>query len=390
MDTLITSSSAIKSLGDGKFAGYLVRFSDASQPDLAGDYFTADTDFGMVAGEVKSTPVYYNHALDPTLKTRKIGTATMELKEAGVWFEGQLQKSDAYIESVDRLLGMDRLGASSGTAAHLVERKGGKKSGEILHWPLGLDASLTPEPCDPYNHVVSIKSAQVNMKSIADLLREIDGGAPVETKGVLGNLTPDIAAAAFDRLSSRLSSFVYQQLWGDSWGACCYGPSCGTGADDDPEEPVDRAAIAAAIDEYGTTLLSVLDALLALPKADAMATKAFLAQFDRTGSKDVVTLLSAMPIKTYLETMGAVVSDSDRRLAWYAEQRAIKQGRAISAENLAAMQDIHDGMRSHLDNLKKIIEKHSSASEKTPNIGAREFTRYLAIGAQGAGASISF
>lgn len=80
---------------------------------------------------------------------------------------------------------------------------------------------------------------------------------------------------------------------------------------------------------------------------------------DEEDEPEVLAVLRAMPMKAYLETMGSVVSDFDRRLTWYVEDRAVKSGRTISAENLAAMRDVHDGMRSHLDNLKKIIDRHS-------------------------------
>jgi hypothetical protein len=327
----------------------------------------------------------------------------MQLKDAGVWFEGELFKADAFDEAVDKLLGLNRLGASSGTAAHLVERKtsSGAKGeiipGEILHWPLGVDASLTPEPCEPRNRVYSIKNVRGNFKSLSDILREIEAGEEsIEVKSVLGDLTPDVCAAAFDRLSYKLQTFVMQQLWGDSWGGCCMPSAYDTG--EDPETPIDRSMIEQALQQYQETVLAVLDALLALPQADETAAKSLLAQFDVTGKSDVVTSLSALPIKSYLETMGAIVTDSHRRLTWYAEQREIKQGRAISSDNLAAMQTIRDGMKeahsameTHIASLDDMIERHSkekSSVAKVPNKVASEFARYLAIGAAGAGATV--
>jgi hypothetical protein len=315
METLITSASEIKSLGNGKFAGFLVRFSDENQPDLAGDFFTAETDFGLEPGEVKKSPVYYNHGLDPTLKTRKIGTAELTLQDAGVWMEGQIVKADAYNDSVIKLIEANRCGSSSGTASHLVEREPSGKAFHIKSWPLGLDASITVEPCDPFNHVVSIKSIEGNLKSIPDLLREIEAGeqTPAEVKTA---------------------------------------------------EPVEDA------------------------------------EEDAHTPQSVVAILTAMNLKTYLETMGAVVSDTDRRLTWYVEQRAIKQGRAISADNLSAMAGICDGMDScvetlndHRKKLRAMVDAHTkpAGSDNTPpfNAVAREFTRYLALNSQGAGASMT-
>jgi len=383
-EILVNQGGSVKAAGDGRVQGYLIQFSDADNPDLSAmkDFFRPTTDYDFEDGDKRS--IYFHHGLDSTLKTRKLGRVEMKTDEVGVWVDGILNMRDDYERAVYQLAAKGKLGWSSGAPAHLVQRQKveGKNAHEVLHWVIS-EASMTPNPADPRNEVVAIKTADMSVSLFANLLREMEGKPPIETKSVLGDMTPDIVAAAFDRLSSKLSRFVYQQLWGDSWGCCRPAMS----DDADANDPIDREMIVQALDEYSSTLLAVLDALLALPKADATATKSFLAQFDRTGSKDVVTLLSAMPIKTYLETMGAVVSDSDRRLAWYAEQREIKQGRAISSENLASMQDIHDGMKSHLERLRAIIDKHSP---KSANLGAREFARYLAIGASGAGATISF
>ena len=49
-DGLIVFGDNIKatSLDNGsvKLAGYLIRYGDPTTPDLSGDYFTKDTDFG--------------------------------------------------------------------------------------------------------------------------------------------------------------------------------------------------------------------------------------------------------------------------------------------------------------------------------------------------------
>lgn len=118
------------------------------------------------------------------------------------------------------------------------------------------------------------------------------------------------------------------------------------------------------------------------PKADAE-------EETRHTPASVVAILAAMPIKTYLETMGSVVSDYDRRLTWYVEDRTIKSGRTISADNLRAMGEVADGMDAcagnldtHRKKLRALVEQHSKpAAEPPSNSVAREFTRYLALGA---------
>lgn len=153
-DGLVTFGASVKALGDGKVGGYLVRFSTDKDPDLTGDFFTKETDFG----EHKTADVYYNHGLDSTLKTRKIGKADLKADDVGIWAEAQLALRDEYEQAIYEMAKAGKLGWSSGTASHLMERKAIGKANQITRWPLGLDASLTPTPAEPRNGAVSIKS----------------------------------------------------------------------------------------------------------------------------------------------------------------------------------------------------------------------------------------
>ena len=47
-DTLLAFGGEIKALGDGRVAGYLVRYTSAETPDLTGD-FSPHAAHGMVA-----------------------------------------------------------------------------------------------------------------------------------------------------------------------------------------------------------------------------------------------------------------------------------------------------------------------------------------------------
>lgn len=153
-ETLIFHGGAVKALGDGRIGGYLVRFTGPDDPDLEGDYFDAQTDFG---GATRST-VYYQHGLDRTLKTRKLGLADLRTDEFGVWAETQLELRDEYEKFIYGLAEAGKMGWSSGTASHLVEREPIGKAWHIKHWPLGLDASLTPTPAEPRNAALPLKS----------------------------------------------------------------------------------------------------------------------------------------------------------------------------------------------------------------------------------------
>lgn len=159
-DTLIQFGGSVKALEGGKVEGYLIIFSDETAPDISHykDYFSPETDFDIETGA--KSAVYYEHGLDPVLKRRKLGTGTLEIKSAGVWIEAQLNLRDEYEKAVYELAQKGKLGWSSGTAPHLTERE--KKSNgthHIKHWPLGLDASLTPNPAEPRTAAItSLKS----------------------------------------------------------------------------------------------------------------------------------------------------------------------------------------------------------------------------------------
>jgi len=192
--TLVSFGGSVKALGDGRVGGYLVRFSTANDPDLSAtkDYFTAQTGFGLE--DSASSAVYYAHCLDPQLKTRKIGRGTMKADDAGVWLEAQLSLRDEYEKHIYDLAQKGKLGWSSGTAAHLVTRKAVETPNgtahEILTWPLGLDASLTPTPAEPRCDVVALKSLQDSLTPL---------GMDVPTENDIGDeLSADIPATDGD------------------------------------------------------------------------------------------------------------------------------------------------------------------------------------------------
>ena len=163
LDSLVTFGASVKALGDGRVGGYLVKFSTANDPDMTGDYFTASTDFG----DADKSPVLYHHGLDVKVGKRVIGDATLRRDEVGIWAEAQLKMRDAYEQTIYKLAEAGKLGWSSGTASHLVERKAQGNAQEITRWPLGLDASLTPTPAEPRNSATPIKS--LSIPSMLDL-----------------------------------------------------------------------------------------------------------------------------------------------------------------------------------------------------------------------------
>lgn len=147
----------------GVLEGYLVRFSDADDTDLEGDFFDADTDYGPH----KHSIVYFDHGLDTTVGTKRLGDALeskslgdLEVRpDVGIWVRAQLDLRDQYENAMFQLGKAKKLGWSSGTAKHLarkepVKNSQGKTVYRIAAWPLGLDASLTAVPAEPGNAAV--------------------------------------------------------------------------------------------------------------------------------------------------------------------------------------------------------------------------------------------
>ena len=164
-ETLIAWGGAVKALGGGKIGGYLVRFTDAGDNDLEDEFFNSETDFGGDPIPETGT-VYYQHGQDQKMGKRKLSTATHRLDEFGIWAETQLKLRDEYEKFIYAMAEKGKLGWSSGTASHLVERQATTKGTWIKSWPLGLDDTLTPVPAEPRNEVVPLKMWQPEELSI--------------------------------------------------------------------------------------------------------------------------------------------------------------------------------------------------------------------------------
>lgn len=152
-NTLVFDGGEVKALGEGRVGGYLVRFSGEDDPDLSGEYFTPDTDFG----EADKVGVYYHHGLDATIGKRKIGRGEIRKDDVGVWVEAQLSMREEYERAIYAMAESGKLGWSSGTAGHIMDREPTGKATKITAWPIA-DASLTPTPCEPRNGAVPLKS----------------------------------------------------------------------------------------------------------------------------------------------------------------------------------------------------------------------------------------
>lgn len=176
-DTMMVVGGSIKAMGDGKIGGYLVKFTDATNPDMVGDFFTADTDYDIEPGD--RVTVYYNHGMDKILKMRKLGKGSMHIDEVGVWVEAQLAMRDKYETAIYDMVKKNKLGWSSGTMPHLVDTEMVKGAKWIKAWPLGGDATLTPVPAagPDLTRVTTLKSVVGIAEATEDAtsLPEADG-----------------------------------------------------------------------------------------------------------------------------------------------------------------------------------------------------------------------
>lgn len=171
----------LKDLDDkGSYGEYLVVFGNKEEHDLEGDFFTSNTKFWLDIAENKSA-VLYGHGMDDVFGKKRLDKDGAQLKvtDEGVWLETQLHKRNKYEEMVHKLAKDGKLGLSSGTATHLVEKeKVSEKSSDTIHeikqWPLGLDATLTPQPAEPRVGKIRPLSESDN-KSIKEFLENSDG-----------------------------------------------------------------------------------------------------------------------------------------------------------------------------------------------------------------------
>lgn len=180
-DTFVFFGSEIKALGDGKVGGYLVRFTDEKTPDLSGDFFTKDTDFG----EVESVGVYVHHGQPIETKDggieikAKIGKAKLTKDNIGVYAEAWLNMREEYEKFVYSMVEAGKASWSSGALSHLVEREAKGKTSWLKTWIIG-EASITPTPAEPQNLIAPLKSLITPEAAWPD--KDVQKEKEVETK----------------------------------------------------------------------------------------------------------------------------------------------------------------------------------------------------------------
>lgn len=161
MKTYMNSPLALKAFEDGRIGGYLIRYGNAHQKDLEGEYFTPETNFEL--GWYPNRPVLFHHGLADE-GTTAIGVITdIRPNNEGLWAEAilDINHEDTQIRQFARrayaLVKAGKLGWSSGSTPHLVKTD---RDGRITRWPI-VEGSLTPTPAEPGGRtsVSALKSA---------------------------------------------------------------------------------------------------------------------------------------------------------------------------------------------------------------------------------------
>ncbi|GIV82777.1 MAG: hypothetical protein KatS3mg051_2131 [Anaerolineae bacterium] len=208
-EMLLAFGDTIKALPGGRIGGYLVRFTGPDMPDLEGDYFDASTDFGVEDGD--PVGIYYNHGIDPVLKRRRLGRGTLRFDDVGVWVEAQLAMRDEYERAIYQMVEQGKLGWSSGTLAHLMEREQKGQVRHIKHWPIG-EASITPTPAAGpiLTRIQPLKTWSEATQHLQALLPEApeDGAAQ---RATVQEAQPQVAGQYFSHGGSDMSDETKRQ-----------------------------------------------------------------------------------------------------------------------------------------------------------------------------------
>ncbi|MCM3903667.1 MAG: HK97 family phage prohead protease [Pyrinomonadaceae bacterium] len=153
-DFLVMQGGAVKSLSDsGKFGGFLILFDVV---DLENERFTKRTITWLEDGDRR--PLIYAHGQSKEFGKRKITHVTVENQADGVWVEGRLPIAESLkVEQLWEGIKADKLGLSSGSSSHLVEKRRVGNVVELSTWPV-FEASLTFNPAQTRSRAMALKS----------------------------------------------------------------------------------------------------------------------------------------------------------------------------------------------------------------------------------------
>lgn len=288
---------AIKKLDDGSslIVGWLAPYGGPAYlagKDLHRQRFTPETDFALKWYGDWQRPLLYDHGLDPTLKAEPVGRIALELRDKGVWMQAQIDAANEYRAEIEQLVSEGKLGASSGSMAHLVRVD--HKSGDILAWPI-VEGSLTPAPANPeasIGYAVKRADAERHVLAVVKSVDELPDPNPLKFE-----------PAAYDAATgANLLAQLYPLLATET---------------DDAAEPGDPTA-----DEQVTLLTTAVDAI---------------EQWLALESDEIGT-----PEEQADQLEPAVMSYAIRGWRRRSQPAPVKEGRRNSASDAEQIQTIHD------------------------------------------------
>jgi hypothetical protein len=357
MTDLLYMGSAVKALGGGKVAGYLVQYSDAAHPDLSRerDYFTADCDYDLDTGNRKS--VFYAHGLDAKMGVKRIGVGEVGQDEVGVWIEAQLSLADEYGKAVYALAEQGKLGWSSGAPSHLVTRKAVETEAgtvhEITSWPLA-EASLTPCPADHRNRALALKS-----------LPALIGLAPApenHTKALPAGMSyDDLRSLLQDELNEDIGDGDDNGMGGGLWIVDIYDDAL-VYRDDDDLIRIPYTVTAGNDVTWGAPE-TVIRTTVYQPATDGDDADPAIKEADTDSALEHSALTFADHLDAVLAAVGGVIERAEDIQSY-----RIKSGRMISAAKMqrihAGMRVAHDAMAEHMGRMQALLTETDPEAKK--------------------------
>ena len=175
-DTMIYYGSELKAQGGGAIEGYLVRWGNPEELDLAGDFFTPETYLGAHDGDGVDVTVqhgyplrYFDNPEQMAMAEKYAAQLLAPVKTArddiGLLAETILDLNDEYQAMLYEMVESGRLSWSSGSAPHLVKRTempGG--ASRIDRWIIA-EAALTPTPAEPRLGAVHTMKSLMNVSA---------------------------------------------------------------------------------------------------------------------------------------------------------------------------------------------------------------------------------
>jgi hypothetical protein len=419
---------AIKALSDYRVGGYLVRFTDETDPDLYGEHFNKSTDFWLERGyPVVGSRVLLEHGLDSFAKVMPIGLIEM-LKEddIGLYIEAKLndraeyermlqdmknrkaidftdeeisQKAMLAEKTIRAIVETGKVGWSSGALPQSVEVN--EETKHIKSWAI-IEGSLTFTPAEPDGtEIAPIKSALEDLSTFLTLsipaqpareAQPIEQHAEKNSSITISSTSADVTVSNITWLPSQIKSTIkglpmefLQKLL-----AMIQEYMAAQGGDDamasavveevkaetEEEELVKAVEDEEVAEKIAEKALQIADARLAKRQKSNSAV-------DRVLDARIKKLeRSAEPVDPYgaggshngnpRKTNHIQVSAPNRFPHWDAEDYTFalmldKQIRAKGKEGILKSQDEHDFLREYAAKAEKAIASNRFASTKSAN-----------------------